>query len=138
MSKIQERRQKHTTGGNLPPDDYRPLSKIATQVSVDPSTLARWARGGHIRAQKFGKLWYVHVDDVQHLADEDLHTTDPLRPLREVAAITGIPRRTLRRWAGEGRIEAEKRGISQWYISVEDARRVSETLTPGPKPKYTR
>ncbi len=65
-------------------------------------------------------------------------TTPPpahLRRVSDVAALTGIPRRTLQRWASEGRIEAHKHGPRLWYINMDDAQRLAETLTPGPKPK---
>ena len=58
-----------------------------------------------------------------------------LRRISEVAAITGIPRRTLQRWASEGRIEAQRVGAKLWYINLDDVEHVAATLTYGPKPK---
>jgi hypothetical protein len=60
-----------------------------------------------------------------------------LRPIREVAIQTGIPARTLRRWAKEGRIDARRQGPKLWYIDPKQAQALSLTLKPGPTPKNT-
>ncbi|MCP4540684.1 MAG: MerR family DNA-binding transcriptional regulator [Chloroflexi bacterium] len=65
-------------------------------------------------------------------------TTPPpahLRRISDVAALTGVHVRTLRRWAEQELIEAQKVGPKLWYISLEDVQQVAETLKPGPKPQ---
>lgn len=134
-TKTHARRQERQSP--VPPEGYLPLREIAPHVSVDPSTLARWAQEGHVRAKKFRVNWYIAVEDVQHLADRDLSTlrANGFRPLREVEALTGVPRNTLSRWARDGRIEARKDG-PRWQVNVEEVRSLSKTLAPGSPPLY--
>ena len=58
-----------------------------------------------------------------------------LRPIREASPLTGVPPRTIARWAQEGKIRAQKFGPRIWYVSVEDVQHLAETLRPGPKPR---
>ena len=39
--------------------DWKPLRSI--RVGIPQRTLRRWCEAGLIRAQKFGRLWYVHL-----------------------------------------------------------------------------
>lgn len=66
---------------------------------------------------------------------QDNPIPEGMLPASLVATITGVPSSTLRRWAREGRVKAEKLGPKNWYIDPDDASRVAETLKPGPKPK---
>ena len=127
MSKTHDRRQKQIR--YLPPNTFLPLQEIARQVDIDASTLARWAREERVPAQRNGKIWYLNIQAIEQRTGQRLSTAN-LRPIHETSALTGIPANTLRRWARDGRIQAEKHG-GKWRVSVEDARRLSQTLVPG-------
>lgn len=127
MTKTHKRRQMNIQ--ETVPDGYLPLQEIARQVSVSASTLARWARAGTVPVYRKGKIWYFDVEVIEHVTGQLVEFPD-LQSLRDVAVATGIPASTLRRWANDGRIRAEKRGAN-WRVSLEDAHQVSETLTPG-------
>jgi len=60
-------------------------------------------------------------------APSDLVTT------REAHIRTGIPQRTIQRWAQDNRIRNEKRGPKLLYVSVSDILRVAQNLKPGKK-----
>ena len=60
-------------------------------------------------------------------APSDLVTT------REANIRTGIPQRTIQRWAKENRIRSEKRGPKLLYVSVSDILRVAQEIKPGKK-----
>ena len=57
-----------------------------------------------------------------------------LRTVTDVHQSTGIPKRTLARWAQEKRITAIKVAPRLWLISQEEAIALQGTLKPGPKP----
>lgn len=54
--------------------------------------------------------------------------------VRDAARHTGVPARTIQRWATEGRITAQRDGTKLWRVRVTDVERVAATLKPGRKP----
>ena len=60
-----------------------------------------------------------------------------LVPIRQASPLSGVPARTIARWAQQELIEAQKFGPRIWYVNLDDVRRVAATLKPGPKPQKT-
>jgi len=54
-----------------------------------------------------------------------------MRPIREVAAATGVAISTIRRWAGEGQVAAEKRYGKLWYVDPQDVELLVAMEEPG-------
>jgi len=54
--------------------------------------------------------------------------------VRDAARVTGVPARTIQRWAVEGRITAHRDGPRLWRVSIADVERVNATIKPGRKP----
>jgi len=57
-----------------------------------------------------------------------------LRPIREATILTGVPARTIARWAAADLIEAVRFG-RPWYVNLDDITNLKNTLKSGPKPK---
>jgi predicted site-specific integrase-resolvase len=140
VSKIQERRRKRRSPV---PVGMRRVSEVAALTSTSPSTIYSWVRQGRVKAKHHRDLLYVSVAEVRHHRKQRRKgsvTIPPLPPaglhtVRYVSAATGISKTTLQRWARAGLIEARRHGARIWYISLKDARELSQTLKPGPKPK---
>ena len=58
-------------------DQMRPVREVAAQTGLSVSLVRRLANGNHalsdqVRSERrYGKLWYVFLDDVQYLLDSE-------------------------------------------------------------------
>jgi len=98
--------------GHLSPDEQRQARYLAA--------VARY-RG---LAARFAEEGQADVEELR-AAEEEVARWEPtpeerMRPIREVAEVTGVPVSTIRRWAGEGQVAAEKRFGKLWYVDPQD------------------
>jgi excisionase family DNA binding protein len=52
-----------------PPARLHTIAQVSGLTGVPASTIAQWAQQERIEAQKWGKLWYVNIEDVERTAD---------------------------------------------------------------------
>ncbi len=75
-------------------------------------------------AAEFAAKGQAELAEIQAAADEvaqwEPTPEERMRPIREVAEATGVPVSTIRRWAAEGQVAAEKRFGKLWYVDPLD------------------
>ena len=70
-------------------------------------------------------------DRRQEQLEKARRTPDDLVTTREAHTRTGVPQRTIQRWAQNNLIRSQKRGPKLLYVSVPDILRVAKELKPG-------
>lgn len=106
------------------------LSHVELRLKVSRRQLLRWITDGKLKAEKEaggGAPWQVRESELRRFnADGE----DPLVKLADVAARTGIGRRKLLRWIGDGKLKAEKVGGTDggtpWRVRESEVKRLIE------------
>ena len=75
-------------------------------------------------AARFAETGQANAAELRAAADEvarwEQTPKERMRPIREVAEATGVSVATIRRWARDGQVAAEKRFGKLWYVDPQD------------------
>jgi len=110
------------------------LTHLGSTEARQARYLAAVARYRELAAE-FAAAGHADLDELRVAAEEvdrwQAPESERLRPIREVAATTGVSVATIRRWAAEGQVVAEKRYGKLWYVLPEDV----ELLVASEEPR---
>lgn len=100
-----------------------PLSHLGPQERRQAKYLEALGLYRELAAQ-FTETGRANAEELRAAADAvaryEPTPQERMRPIREVSEMTGVSAPTLRRWAAQGQVEAEKRYGKLWYIDPQD------------------
>jgi excisionase family DNA binding protein len=110
----------------FPQEDYCGTKEVARILGISRKAVVSRARSGRLKADRFGPggPWMFRRDYLQSISGNSAESMPPapLISAADAAAILGVRRRTVWRWARSGRIRAIKpEGSREWRFRIQDA-----------------
>ena len=69
MSKLADRRARQAQEATLTiPPGYVTITQTHTTTGIPRTTLQDWARRKRVDTRRVGRIWYVKLEDVRHVA----------------------------------------------------------------------